>query len=229
MTPPNRPRTASAAARVRMRNVLSPIRRRSRTLARDRLWGASITPPRNATSTTASLPPDCMGGSPLPDPKRAHSSDIFRRCTSLHGEQGHSARLSYRERRWPWRYRGRRRRSRRLLRSSSVGGGDEQRLAARVLDLARPGLLDRADDLVRHRDIVEILGHLVALGVGPVEELEGLGGSGRILRLLVNQDKGRAGDRPSAGPRLVGEDHAEAGRAGPVGICRRGGERLGGR
>src|SRR6187549_640865 len=45
-------------------------------------------------------------------------------------------------------------------------GRREQGLAARVLDLRRPHLLDVFHDLVRHRHVVELLGHLVALGVG---------------------------------------------------------------
>src|SRR5262245_23370979 len=43
----------------------------------------------------------------------------------------------------------------------------EQRLAAAVLDLRRPHLLHVGDDAGRHRHVVEILGHALALGVGP--------------------------------------------------------------
>src|SRR3954470_18134038 len=46
-----------------------------------------------------------------------------------------------------------------------------QRLAARILDLGVPRLLDAADDRVGHRNVVERLSHLVALLIGPGEEL----------------------------------------------------------
>src|SRR6516162_195835 len=63
----------------------------------------------------------------------------------------------------------------------------EQRLARCVFHFVRPGLLDAVDDVLRHRDVIELLGHLVALVVGPGEELERLGGGRRILRLLIEQ------------------------------------------
>src|SRR5262249_57474441 len=52
----------------------------------------------------------------------------------------------------------------------------EQRLARCVFNFVRPGLLDAVDDVLRHRDVIELLGHLVALVVGPGAELELLGG-----------------------------------------------------
>src|SRR5215470_9278752 len=55
----------------------------------------------------------------------------------------------------------------------------EQRLARCVFHFVRPGLLDAVDDVLRHRDVIELLGHLVALVVGPGEELERLGGRRR--------------------------------------------------
>src|SRR5262249_37507053 len=72
----------------------------------------------------------------------------------------------------------------------------EDRLAGRVLDVAGPHLLDFVDDLVGHRDVVELLGHLVAALVGPGEELQRFGGSCRILRLLVHQDPRSSPHRP---------------------------------
>src|SRR5262245_37226070 len=59
----------------------------------------------------------------------------------------------------------------------------DQRPARCVFHFVRPGLLDAVDDVLRHRDVIELLGHLVALVVGPGEELERLGGRRRILRL----------------------------------------------
>src|SRR4051794_33173350 len=59
-------------------------------------------------------------------------------------------------------------------------------LAARVLDLARPGVLHAGDHGGRHRNVVEFLGGLGALVVGPGEELQRLGGGSRILRLGVD-------------------------------------------
>src|SRR5262249_35976743 len=72
----------------------------------------------------------------------------------------------------------------------------EDRLAGRVLDVAGPHLLDFVDDLVRHGDVVELLGHLVAVLVRPGEEFERFGGGCRILRLLVHQDPGSSRHRP---------------------------------
>src|SRR5713101_125265 len=43
-----------------------------------------------------------------------------------------------------------------------------------ALDVGRPGLLDQLDHRLRHRNVVEILRHLVALGESPFEELDGL-------------------------------------------------------
>src|SRR5262249_56241006 len=50
-----------------------------------------------------------------------------------------------------------------------------ERLARGVLHFARPGLLDAVGDVLRHRDVIELLGHLGALVIGPSEELERLG------------------------------------------------------
>src|SRR5262249_51454556 len=36
-----------------------------------------------------------------------------------------------------------------------------------ALDLGRPGLLDQLDHVVRHRDVVELFGHLAAVGKSP--------------------------------------------------------------
>ena len=49
---------------------------------------------------------------------------------------------------------------------------------------------------VRQRDILEVVGHLVAVGVGPVEEPQRLRRARRLLLRLVHQDECRAGDRP---------------------------------
>src|ERR1700676_2212755 len=42
-----------------------------------------------------------------------------------------------------------------------------------ALDIGRPSLLDQLDHRVRHRNVIEFLGHLAALGEGPFEELDG--------------------------------------------------------
>src|SRR4029077_19725188 len=102
-----------------------------------------------------------------------------------------------------------------------------ERLARRVLYLGRPGLLDAVDDVLRHRNVVELLSHLGALVVGPGEELERLGSGRRVLRLLVHQDPRRRRHRPGFRARLIGENDAVAGTRMPVGIgrCRREGRR----
>src|ERR1700720_1512394 len=45
-----------------------------------------------------------------------------------------------------------------------------------ALDVSRPGLLDQLDHRLRHRNVVEFLGHLAALGESPFEVLDGFGG-----------------------------------------------------
>src|SRR5262249_60507301 len=85
------------------------------------------------------------------------------------------------------------------------------------------------DAVLWHRDVTERLGHLVALVVGPGEELERLGGRRRILRLLIEQDPSRRRHRPGLGTGLVGENDAVAGDGAPIGIgCSRLERRRGG-
>src|SRR5262245_29871985 len=66
------------------------------------------------------------------------------------------------------------------------GGG----YATSVLDLVLPGLLDVGDHVRGHRDVVQLLSGLAAVLVSPGEELQGLGGRGLILGLLVHQNPG---------------------------------------
>src|ERR1700722_1905292 len=40
-----------------------------------------------------------------------------------------------------------------------------------ALDVGRPGLLDQLDHRIRHRNVVEVLGHLAALVEGELEDL----------------------------------------------------------
>ena len=98
--------------------------------------------------------------------------------------------------------------------------------AGGVLDLRRPGAFDQLGDVVRHRHVVELAGHSAAVLVGPVEEVEHRLGHVGLLLALVHQDEAGAGDRPAAVARLVGEQQVEAGGVGPVGVGRRGLERL---
>src|SRR5262249_1369346 len=105
----------------------------------------------------------------------------------------------------------------------------EDRLAGRVLDVAGPHLLNVVDDLVRHRDVVELLGHLVAVLVRPGEEFERFGGRCRIFRLLVQKAPRTSRHRPWLIARLVGENDSEAGLRAPLGARSRSLEGLGGR
>src|SRR6476660_10063974 len=98
----------------------------------------------------------------------------------------------------------------------------ENGLAARVLDLIRPGLLDIFDHVGGHWNIVERFGRLAAVLVGPGEELERLTGGSDITWLLVDEDPGRRCHRPRTVARLIGENHAVTRLRLPVGICRRG-------
>src|SRR5579863_1216894 len=86
--------------------------------------------------------------------------------------------------------------------------GYVERLAAGILDLARPYLLNRADDRLRHRHIIEFFRHLVAFDVGPSKEFERFGGSDGVLWLLGDQNEGRSRHRPGRRAGLVGQDHA---------------------
>src|SRR6201993_2451099 len=72
----------------------------------------------------------------------------------------------------------------------------ENRLAAGILDLGHPQLLNRVDELRRHRDVVELLRHLAALGISPIEESEHFGCCRRIARLLVHEHESGTGHRP---------------------------------
>ena len=81
----------------------------------------------------------------------------------------------------------------------------------------------------RHRNVVELFGHLVALGESPLEELDGFLGGRLVGRGLVHQDEGRRRDRPGGFARLVGEDHVVAGSLRPVGVGSSGLERGDGR
>src|SRR5262249_54432314 len=84
------------------------------------------------------------------------------------------------------------------------------RLAAGVLDVLLPAGLHQVDHLVGNRHVVEFLRHLVAVGIGPIEELQRRLHGFRIIRLLVDDDEAAAGDRPALGPRLVRQNHVEA-------------------
>src|ERR1700761_8793432 len=46
------------------------------------------------------------------------------------------------------------------------------RLESSALDLGRHGLLDQLDHGSRHRNVIEFLGHLAAVGESPFEELD---------------------------------------------------------
>src|SRR5262245_22189307 len=81
--------------------------------------------------------------------------------------------------------------------TDSISLPSEYRLVACISDVG-PAPSDRTHDRCRHRNEIELFGHLAAVGVGPVEELEGLSRRGRILGLLVHQDEGRTRDRPGA-------------------------------
>src|SRR6476620_1600479 len=55
-----------------------------------------------------------------------------------------------------------------------------------ALDLGGPGLFDQLDHGVGHRNVVEFLGHLVALLESPFKELDGFLCGGFIGRVLVH-------------------------------------------
>ena len=93
-----------------------------------------------------------------------------------------------------------------------------------VLDLGEL-LLDHPDDVARKRHVIELLGHLAAALVRPVEELDRRGGVLGLVLHLVHEDEGRPGNRPAVLARLVGEDLVEA--VAPVGAGGRGLERFG--
>src|SRR3982074_2948177 len=174
-------RTPIAADFVRRRNAVSPRRRRPSTLARDAASDTTAASPRRATSTTGGLPAGSITDS---------LGRFFREPTQAAKRPRHKASFSVKT--------GRVEKAPGSAFSSERQSmrGREEWLAGSVLDLRRPDLLDGADDIVRHRHEVELFGHLIALGKAPSEELERFGCGGRILRLLVGQDEGRAPDPP---------------------------------
>src|SRR5215813_6994929 len=87
----------------------------------------------------------------------------------------------------------------------------EDRLAVRILDFSRPGLLNILDDIGGHRNVVKLLGSLGAVFVRPGEELESLACRSGITRLLVEEDPRRRRHRPRTVAGLIGKDHAIAG------------------
>ena len=95
-----------------------------------------------------------------------------------------------------------------------------------AFDLVFPGLLDQCHDAVRHRDVIEVGRHLLAVLIAPIEELQGRRGIGRIGRDRLHQDEGRAGNRPGFVARRIGQDYVEVRRAGPIGAGSGGLERL---
>src|SRR5258708_19829555 len=123
------------------------------------------------------------------------------------------------------------RRKPRRSRDSAPGGSSsvrkrENRLAASILDLGHPQLPNRVDDVARHREVVDYLRQLAALGVSPVEEFQRFGRSRRIVRLFGHEDEGGTGDRPGLRTGFVGQDDGEARRSFPVGAAGSGRERL---
>src|SRR5262249_24879830 len=182
MIPRRIARTVAAAARVRCRKATSPNRRRCRTFARSSWAAFEIPVPCNATSATDRLPVDCIGLSlaisPLWRATQAaswpqHKPPVCRHRTQRKGACSGALSIAFR----------------------SIGHREEG-LATRVLDLARPGLLDILHDVGRHRNVIEFFSHLVAVLVGPCEELKRLAGSGHIAWLLVEEDPRSRGHRP---------------------------------
>jgi hypothetical protein len=90
--------------------------------------------------------------------------------------------------------------------------------------LAHPLLADQRLDRRRQRHVVQTERHVVAALVGPVEELQHALTGRRAGLVLVDQDEGRAGDRPGLSARLVEQQQVVAWRLGPVGARRGGGE-----
>ncbi len=79
-----------------------------------------------------------------------------------------------------------------------------------------------AVDRVRQWHIVKLFGRFVALGISPVEEFERFGRAGGILRLLIHENEGRAGDRPRFRARLIGQNDVVTIGVRPVGAGRGG-------
>src|SRR3954465_10453636 len=160
---------------------MSPSRNRAITFERVVTVLLAIVSRCNARSTTSRLPARCI-----------HSS-VWSHCWE------HTQAASWQPRKACFSKGGMKKRKAQFcafLQQVTSMGRREQRLAAGVLDLRGPYLLNRGDDVVRHRDVIEVLGHLAAALVSPGEELQGLGRRRRVLRLLVDQDERSTGDRP---------------------------------
>jgi len=96
-------------------------------------------------------------------------------------------------------------------------GGIRYSAAIRTLDFA-PAVANHLGDVLRHRHVVQLLSHLAAVVVGPVEEFQCLTRSVGVLDFLVHQDERRTGDRPAFVTRLVGQHQIHARRGLPVGV-----------
>src|ERR1700730_1477903 len=93
----------------------------------------------------------------------------------------------------------------------------QQRLAIRALDFGGPGLLDQSHDRGRQRYIVEFLGLLTALFIGPAEKLQGFGRGGGVLRRRMHQNESGTRDWPRLGAPVVRENLIKAWCTGPIG------------
>ena len=78
--------------------------------------------------------------------------------------------------------------------------------------------MNQLDQGIRQGHVIQFLGGLATVLVGPVEELQHFVALLGLVLHLVHQDEGGAGDRPGILARLVGQDFAERGLA-PVGAC----------
>jgi hypothetical protein len=84
-----------------------------------------------------------------------------------------------------------------------------KRLSARILDCARPDLLDVCDQVLRQRHVADVLGHLAAFGIGPGKELQRLADRDGVLWRFGHEDEGGADDGPRSEPVLIGWDDVE--------------------
>src|SRR4029453_15302222 len=148
MMPPRMARTVMAAPRVRWRNAASFNRKRCRTLARSTRLTVERPVPCNATSTTGCLP-DCI---------RFSLAFAAMESSQAVSSSRHKASLCLL-----------RKEKRALVGTLSIGsiGHRENRLAARVLDLVSPELLDVLDDGFGDRKKVQLLPHLAPVLLGP--------------------------------------------------------------
>ena len=163
MMPPRMTRTAMAAARVRWRKARRPTADAAalwRGRPARRIERLRLATPRQPRAPPGRLHPALLGLSPSGEPLKRPAAATQAACS----------------RRW----------TRKGRRSGALSHGHQDQLVIANTGLPLASLISlfqycsmSLHDVGRHRDIVEVLGHLAAVLVGPGEELQRFAGRRR--------------------------------------------------